>query len=315
MSQPSLLLGIDGGGTKTECWLARCRSNSADPELMGKGRAGPSNPRAVGLDAASAAIDAAVAAAFREAGCERSRAAACVIGLAGAAREQIRAAITAWAAQRELAATVDVVRDVELPLAAAAPDGAGIALISGTGSVAFGRNLRGETARVGGWGYLLGDLGSAYAIGRVGIEEACRAADGCRMPTLLTQKIPQYFGVDSMRDVADLIYASPDPRQTIARVAPVVFAASELGDVLSQKSLDAARSVLVDMVCVLAEELELAGQPFTLALAGSVLINEPSFAQGIVAGVADICNTPLRPVLVPEPAIGAVQMALRRSRR
>jgi len=314
-----LLLGIDGGGTKTECRLARCAGGSAETEAekIGTGRAGPSNPRAVGMDAACAALDEAIDSAFHEAGLERTSVGACVIGLAGAGRVEVRQAVAEWAVRRQLAEIIDIVPDFELPLGALSrtapesgrPGEIGVALISGTGSVAFGRGPSGETARAGGWGNLLGDAGSAYAIGRDAIEAACRAEDGCSCTTSLTQSLPRHFGVASIRDVADRIYASPDPRSAIAGAARIVFAESERGDEPSRKAIESARDALAGLVRALARKLALDGGPFPLALAGSVLLNNRPFADEVVAALADRMKGAPQAEFVPDPVAGAVYMA------
>ena len=85
-----------------------------------------------------------------------------------------------------LARHVEVTNDAAILLAAGTPDGWGVALVSGTGSIAFGRAPDGRTARGGGWGYLLGDEGSAYALVLAGLQAVARAADGRGEPTCLT---------------------------------------------------------------------------------------------------------------------------------
>ncbi len=94
-----------------------------------------------------------------------------------------------WAARTQLAATVDVIEDAALLLAAGTPDGWGVAVVAGTGSMAFARAADGRTARAGGWGPLLGDEGSGYAIALAGLRAAARAADGRAPATPLTDRL------------------------------------------------------------------------------------------------------------------------------
>src|SRR5262245_59230190 len=138
-----LILGVDGGGTKTVAWLAPL-DDAQNSIILGRGQAGPGNPRAAGFDVAQANITAAIEAAFADAKLPVTTAAAACFGLAGAGRESEQTRIANWAMQRGIATRVRVVGDAEPILAAASPDNCGIALICGTGSLAWGRNRAGE---------------------------------------------------------------------------------------------------------------------------------------------------------------------------
>src|SRR5207244_11602264 len=96
-------------------------------------------------------------------------AAAC-LGLAGAARPEDQKVIQDWARAVSLAQAVEVTTDAAILLAAGTPEGWGLALVAGTGSIAYGRTADGRTARAGGWGYLMGDEGSAYAMVLAGLQ-------------------------------------------------------------------------------------------------------------------------------------------------
>src|SRR5438477_9802043 len=98
-----------------------------------------------------------VEAAFSDAKLPRTVAVAACFGLAGAGREIEQQRIVAWATEQKIARAIRVTGDAEPILAAASSDNSGVALICGTGSMAWGRNAAGKTARCGGWGYLIGD--------------------------------------------------------------------------------------------------------------------------------------------------------------
>jgi N-acetylglucosamine kinase-like BadF-type ATPase len=172
MTQPALL-GIDGGGTSTTVWLADEKG-----VILGRGRAGPSNMRAVGIRCALLALDEAVALAVRDAGTEAEALEVACLGLAGADRTEEKVELRAWAERRSLARRLLLVNDGDLVLAAASKDGCGAAVISGTGSIAVGRGRDGTMARAGGWGHLFGDEGSAYAVVLAALRLVARRADG-----------------------------------------------------------------------------------------------------------------------------------------
>ncbi len=138
------VLGVDGGGTKTEAWLANCGVGLL-PARLGVGTGGPSNPHAVGLEAAQQNILATVQAAFSVAQVKPHPVAAACLALAGVGRESIREAMQAWSQSVGFAERVQVVHDAQAVLHAGADTGCGVALISGTGSFAYGETSLGRS--------------------------------------------------------------------------------------------------------------------------------------------------------------------------
>ena len=129
-----MLLGVDGGGTSTEAWLAEVGG-----EVLGRGVSGPSNAKAVGMEAARQALDAALDAAFDDAGLEPAPVDAACLGLAGFDRPDDRTILTGWADEARLARRLVLVNDGDLVVAAGTPEGWGVGVIAGTGSIAVGR--------------------------------------------------------------------------------------------------------------------------------------------------------------------------------
>ncbi len=135
--------------------------------------------------------------------------------------------------KRYQAEQVAIVSDVLPILAAGTPNCCGIALIAGTGSIAFGRTADGRTKRCGGWGYLLGDEGSGYSVGRSALSHALRELESeCLwQPNSLTEvDAEELNGKTSVVELTKAVYTSDDPRSFIASLAPVVAAAAEQGD-------------------------------------------------------------------------------------
>jgi N-acetylglucosamine kinase-like BadF-type ATPase len=311
-SEP-LVLGIDGGGTKTVAWLAPLagepaagtRGASAPPG--GRGTAGPGNPRAVGFDAAQANIDAAIDAAFADAKRQRQAVAAACFGLAGCGRADEQERMTAWAESRGIAYMLKVTTDAEPILAAASPDNWGIALICGTGSLAWGRNQQGQTARCGGWGYLIGDDGSAYAIALAGLRAAVRAADGRGPPTALLSHFLVQFGVSEPAELVGKVYVPEMTVERIASLAMTVFKSAR-SDAVAEKILAGAAKELAKMTAALVGRLQLPPRGFPLALAGSVLLNQPAFCRQVRSEIAMRGCQPSE-IAVAEPVVGAVKLA------
>jgi len=305
MNAADLVLGIDGGGTKTVAWLAR-PGERQPTEVVGRGRAGPGNLRAAGAAAALQALARAVDAAFADAGLTASRVRSACLGLAGADRAEEHALVQAWARQRDLAERVRIVHDALPVLYGGTPEGCGIALISGTGSFAFGRNAAGQTARCGGWGYLIGDEGSGYAIALAGLQAAARAIDGRGPRTLLLPDFLQSLGLQGPEELVPALYAGPIDRSRIAEQAHVVFTAAAQRDAVAMQIINRAAADLAELVTVLAERLQLSRGALRLALAGGVLLHQQSFRAGVLAAAGVEAD---RAAIVPEPVAGAVLLA------
>src|SRR5262245_1022502 len=221
-----LLLGIDGGGSTTRALLAN-RSGA----LLGAGAAGPGNYQATGFDTATRAIQSAIDAAFRDAGIAAAGpVAALCLGLAGAGRPEDRARFEAWAARQALARRCVVVSDAELVLPAGTLAGWGVALICGTGSVAWGRAPDGRSARAGGWGYVLGDEGSGYDIALRALRLATQTADGRAAAPALLQAALDHWGLQEPEQLIGQVYRTETTRAEIAALARRIVTLADAGE-------------------------------------------------------------------------------------
>lgn len=219
-----LLLGVDGGGSKTVALLA-----GRAGQLLGRGRAGASNYHSVGAEHACAELRRAIASAFDAARIVPRPPAAICLGLAGVDRPEDRALFQNWAAHEWPGIPVIVVADAELVLHAGTPEGRGVAIIAGAGSIVYGRSRAGKLARAGGWGYLLGDEGSGYAVGLAALRAVARAADGRGPPTMLTDLILGRWSLPAPQTLIRRVYAPETSRAEIAALADLVVRAASRG--------------------------------------------------------------------------------------
>jgi N-acetylglucosamine kinase-like BadF-type ATPase len=301
-----LVLGVDGGGSKTVAWLApRTADDGAEP--LGTGRTGPGNPRSVGFAAAQQNIAAAVADAFAAAGLPSSRVAAVCLGLAGAGRASEQEMMRDWVRQAGLARQVFVTHDARITLAAGRAQH-GIALICGTGSLAWGQNPLGMSARAGGWGYLLGDEGSGYAVALAGLRAAARAADGRGPETALLAALLDRLAADEPARLIERVY---EPSMTRARIAGLAAAVFELAgtDPVATEIVRTAASDLAELVVTLAARLQLPAGAYDLILAGGILVHHPSLRDTLLERLHSAGWPPGRQCLVTEPVRGAVALA------
>lgn len=301
------VLGVDGGGTKTEAWIARCEP-AAEPDVIGRGKAGPSNPRAVGFETAMENLAAAVSAAWRDAGVEPVPASAAVLAISGSGHALMRERIIAWANQHGLAERTAVVHDADPVLAAGAAHGRGVALIVGTGSAAIAADGQGGRAVVGGWGYWFGDEGSAYWIGREALQSIARAADGLGPATALTDIVAKRLQTDNPRALISALEQTGNVRGAIAALASAVGEAANAGDAAATAIVQRATEELALMVECAAEKLNL-GATFLLALTGGVACGSELLRDRLIAALAARSIAPASVEVVPHPAAGCVRLA------
>jgi glucosamine kinase len=221
--------------------------------------------------------------------------------------------IEAMSAAAELLPAARVVSewDVVTCLLGARAGNPGIVLIAGTGSVAFGINTVGERADAGGWGYFLGDQGSAYDVGHAALRAVVKAHDGRGPATELSATVLKRLSVLDLRELHRRYYSGGIERADIAGLAACVGVAAESGDRVAQDLLADAAQELAQMVSAVAHRLWLPGDAVAVSPVGGL------FRAG------DMLLTPLRVALstiAPEttfvkplfaPVIGGVLLALR----
>ncbi len=237
-------LGIDGGGTKTEFYLT-----DAEGFLLGSCILGASNPNDIGLDATCALLGKGIEKATE--GYDRAAISA-FAGIAGAATGDNAAQITDFLRTFGFA-KADAASDVRSSLAACLGDEDGIAVIMGTGSVAYAQ--RGEQIlRAGGYGYLFGDAGSGFALGQGAILAALQAEDGSGAPTLLHDLVAAQCDKARVLDaLADFYHGG---KTEIARYAPLVFDAHAQGDAVATEILSRNVHAIADLVRAIGNRLD-----------------------------------------------------------
>jgi len=303
-----LIVGVDGGGSKTKVIVA---------DEQGRELATATGPGSAVRPGAAAHAAEVIAETVREAlaACERAGEVPRVLcaGLAGAGREPERQAVREALVRHEIADLVLIEPDATIALEDAFGDGAGILLVSGTGSSCFGRSPTGAFGRCGGWGPNIGDEGSGAWIGRKALSVVAAAADGREPDTALLAAVLTALELeDSDGLVAWAAQATP---AAYARLASTVVTVAATGDLRANSLLAMATEELVTHVRALARQLfadERAAIP--VALAGG-LMERGSFVRKLVEHrlKSAVPGATLRtePVL---PARGAVRMALQRAR-
>lgn len=240
--------GVDGGGSKTRVILADMEGNHVS-DVVGAGSAmAPGR-----ADHSAEVIASLVRMAMNEAGVNEGRPRVLVAGVAGVGRSTENRALTVALEDLEIADEVVVQGDGEIALTDAFGPGAGIILISGTGSIAYGRSPARVLARCGGWGPAFGDEGSGAWIGRKALAIVASAADGREPATALTGAVLTAAQVNQPEELIPWgIAATP---KELAALAPVVFNAASAGDVRANALVGLAVEELVLHLRALAVKL------------------------------------------------------------
>ncbi len=300
-----LVLGIDGGGTNTTCILAE----AATGKILGQATSGASNIQAVGVETGLKTLDDAIDRAFAAAGLPRSTLGAACLGLAGIDRQEGLEVIHGWAARVALADTVKVANDATLLLAAGTPDGWGLAVIAGTGSIAFVKTKDGKLGRCGGWGYLLGDEGSAYQLAINGLRAACRAHDQCGKTTSLVDTFLKKMNVDTPPELIPAVYRGPWDRTAIAGLAPLILDAAAVGDEVAMEIVTREANALAITAATAAKNSKLDAKPIPIALAGGLLLGSHVFREQFLLSLRSLGITADPIMSVSDPTAGAVIIA------
>ena len=296
------VLGIDAGGTKTVCLLA-----DGAGTVVSSARGPGANLQAQGELEVEKVLHEVMESAL--AGRRIAPAAIC-LGIAGADRPDDATIMRGIMRRIGYKSPTVIVNDALVALTAGAGDGPGIVVICGTGSICYGRNEQGQAARSGGWGYILGDEGSGYWIGRRALGAVVRHADGRGPATTLSARVLQHFRVRGVPDLVQEVHLRDPRRHRVASIVEAVQAACDEGDVVARDIVDRASDELVNAAGSVAERLSMRGLVFPLVLAGGVLRAVPSLREQLLARLPDVAPRSLPRLLTDEPAIGAVRLAI-----
>ncbi len=306
MAHDTLVLGVIGGGTRSEAWLAPL-ADQGKTEPLGRGLSAGANPTFLGLEATLQHLDEAIDRAFADAQIPRDRVASVVFSVAGTEVEGALKAYRDWINWRQVAQRFDVVHDALSTLAAGCPEGWGMALVSATGSVAYARNATGFTGCSGGWGWLLGDDGSGFRVAVEGVRAAIHAYDGRGPQTMLMDAMLEAFQVRSPSELVREVYQFPGNLSKLAAQAPVVTRVAAAGDAAALEIIHSAAKQLASMVLTLVRRPEFGWDEFPLAYSGGVF-NDPLMRSMVEKSLHAVGLMPeMEPV--HEVTAGAVRLA------
>jgi len=300
------VLGIDAGGTKTVCLLADEKGT-----VIAHARGGGANLQSVGELEVEKVLHGVMDAVLAN---RDIRTAAICLGIAGVDRpsdvETVRGIMRRIGSNTRTL----VVNDALVALEAGAGAGPGVVLVAGTGSMAYGRNAAEQAARAGGWGYLLGDEGGGFWIGRAALSAVVRQFDGRGPSTRLTELVLTHMGLTSPTELIHEIYYRDLHRHAIAGMAALVQGAAGAGDAVAGHILSRAGTELAAAAASVITRLGMRGDAFPLVLAGGIFRGIPSLVTDVGQRLSEAAPRASARLLEVEPAVGAVRLALAAAR-
>ncbi len=299
----SLVLGIDGGGSKTHAVVTDDEGN-----LMGFATNGPSNWETVGLRGAADSLNDAVSKALAPTGKGMRDLKAAAFGLAGVDWPSDVPRMNGVIAQLGLGCDHELVNDSIVALRAGTSDRHGVVLVAGTGAVAAGVNRAGDAFRTLGQGVMLGDVGSASDVSDAAVRAVADAYVGRGPQTSLTELLCSLAGCHSAEEFLEQYSRGIEPPRT---AAPTVLRAAEAGDAVAVRIVRWAGSSLGETAVVIARRLDMLADEFDVVLAGGLFRGASTLLEQAVQDALGPHVPGARLVrLEPPPVVGAVLMAL-----
>ena len=253
-------LGVDGGQSGTTALIG-----DEDGHVIGVGRAGACGH--IDDDQLRAVLAAAITDASAAAGLKNPLFETAWVGLSGGVKEFVGEVIQAKA--------VRVTHDAAIALEGALAGEPGVIVIAGTGSIAYGRNVAGQDARAGGWGYVFGDEGGAFDIVRQALRAALRFEEGWGPRTALRNVLLlEASGAENANELMHWAYRDDYPRDRVAAWAPLVETAANAGDSVAAEILRGAAQSLAMFASAVRRQLFHEGAAAAVSYAGGVFQNE-----------------------------------------
>jgi glucosamine kinase len=298
-------VALDGGGTKTECWVADAG------RVLGRASGSTVKIMNAGEEAATERLRGVVRAALEAAGVAGETVTRTCFGLAGTSSSEVRV----WAEKTLrglLSGEMVITGDEEIALDAAFRGGPGVLVIAGTGSHVTGRCADGTRVGAGGWGPVLGDEGSGNWIGLEAIRAGLRAKDR-GIETCLLREIEQVWEVENLGEL--VARANWRERPAFAPLTEVVARCAEGGDALAQGVLKRAGVELADQVSLVISKMRASGcapdEVSRIAFTGSVLGKIPR----VLRSMGEHLQAASPEIVVDSQAVQPLEGALWQARR
>lgn len=268
--EEQFVIGMDGGGTNTTVIVSRM-----DGTVIGKYQLGSLNINGQTYESTEDTLTANV----KELETLQLHIEICkgiCIGAAGISNEDTTILFTQILRKQGMEGVIKLVGDHETALAGALEETTGAILIAGTGSICYGVNESGAAYRAGGYGHMIDDAGSGYAIGRDILQAVVRQSDGRQEQTVLTEKIFQYLRVNTIEKMITWLYQPNRSKKEIAALAPLLEEGIAAEDKVSKAILNNCVKELTELAKAVLVHFK---APKSLVVNGSVLLKNKEIYQ------------------------------------
>jgi N-acetylglucosamine kinase-like BadF-type ATPase len=262
------VVGIDGGGTKTILKIADEGGN-----LLTTCEGGPSNINSTPIGQVEDTLRSLMYKGINSINESINNLSVLCIGSAGVDRIEDKKIIENCFKNIGYSGKIIITNDAEIALYGGIADKEGLIVISGTGSICFGKDSSGLICRSGGWGHIIGDEGSGYYIGVNALKAVVRSYDGRDGWTLLTDMVLNYLQLKSPEGLIEYVYRSGKDKKSIAGVAKIVDKAFLLGDNTAKEILQNSAHELYQCAKAVIIKLGFNNKHVIMAVSGSVLSN------------------------------------------
>ena len=288
--------GIDGGGTKTVVVIvdesgrerARARTSTSNAAIIGHAQAASVLRQAVIEAAMQASTPLPLSGAW--------------FGLSGSDRPADHRQLQPSLA--DLARSIQLTNDAELVLGGL-PGRVSVALVAGTGSIAFGVNEQGRRARAGGWGPIFSDEGSGYDVARKMLKAFARETDGLGPATSLSGRLTERFDLKDPHEIISHVYASSMTKADLAALSRIAAEEAEAGDVVAGEIISTTADDIASLGHAVANRLGFVGE-LQLAVTGGLFVHLATFRNRVLRTLAQSWSLPF-PVVVSDPALTAAR--------
>lgn len=293
------LIGIDYGGTKTDCVIA-----SFDPKILFSASTAGGNLLKVGFEKASLNILSSIEKCIENTNIKYEDVDFVLIGSAGAGRKEDSDKLLNELKRITDFKNIKITTDAHIALEGAFSGKPGCILIAGTGSIIYGRDKEEKLYRVGGFGRLIGDQGGGYSIGRKGLIAVSKQLDGWGNNTKITNLICDKFKIKNKEDLISKVYEN---RVSIPEAAPLVIEAAKADDETAIIILNEESDELIEQITAMKKKLN--EEKLNLAFTGSLIQNKNYYSDLLREKIKE--ELPFVKVTEAEnpPAVGAVLLS------
>ena len=300
------LIGIDGGGTHSR--LLACDSSG---RVLGHCVGKSTNVESNSVQCVLANLKEILGQFLEESGCALEDCQGLCLGTAGVDTEKSLLEVNHIVKQLHFPCRTLIVNDAEIALAAETKGEPGVLLISGTGSIGYAVNRQGRDCRVGGYGYLVGDEGSAYWISRKAIQYILRRYDQTGEKPEMFERMRTAMGIREIDQLVDFVYRSN--KAEVARLALCVVCAFDEGDEMARRIMKEAAQHLSAMALALGRRLGMGDARYPLVFSGSMLTRTPWLMDEVTREVRQAFPLWEPAPLSREAEWGAVYLAARQN--